>query len=507
MNFANVTKLHRKSREEREEIQAKREPKRALGLFDSTMVVIGVMIGSGIFIVPADMARILGGAGWFLAAWVFAAVLTMAAALSYGELASMLPHAGGMYVYLRGAFSPLWGFLYGWTLFTVIQTGTIAAVAVAFARFLGVLAPAVSESRYLVAPIHLSAHYALTLSTAQLVALLVIALLTATNALGIEYGKIIQNSFSVAKLGALGALILLGLTVGWNASAVHANLATFWQRPAAPHPMSSMGAIVSLLMVFCISQSGSLFAADAWHDITFASEEVKEPRSTLPRALAIGVVIVMLIYLAANIAYLAVLNFSDIQHADHDRVATAMLQQIFPSWGGKGLAVLIMVSTFGCINSLVLAGPRAYYAMARDRLFVPAAGRLNSARVPGWSLLMQGVGDAVLVLLTPSSPVTGYGNLYSDLLDYIISAALLFYILTIAAVVVLRYKRPDAERLYRTPGYPVVPAIYVLGASVVVLCLFIARPATTWPGLALVISGLPVYWLIRRKGSGKADNS
>jgi APA family basic amino acid/polyamine antiporter len=406
-----------------------------------------------------------------------------------------------MYLYLREAYSPLWGFLYGWTLFTVIQTGTIAAVAVAFARFLGVLAPAVSESRYLVAPIRLSAHYALTLSTAQLVALLVIALLTATNALGIEYGKIVQNSFTVAKLGALGALILLGLTVGWNASAVHANLATFWQRPAAPHPMSSMGAIVSLLMVFCISQSGSLFAADAWHDITFASEEVKEPRNTLPRALAIGVVIVMLIYLAANIAYLAVLNFPVIQHADHDRVATAMLQQIFPAWGGKGLAVLIMVSTFGCINSLVLAGPRAYYAMARDRLFIPAAGRLNSARVPGWSLLMQGIWAGLLVLLTTYSPRTGYGNLYSDLLDYIISAALLFYILTIAAVVVLRYKRPDAERLYRTPGYPVVPAIYVLGASTVVLCLFIARPATTWPGLALVISGLPVYWLIRRKGA------
>jgi basic amino acid/polyamine antiporter, APA family len=489
------------TREEREEIQAKRQPKRALGLFDSTMVVIGVMIGSGIFIVPASMARILGGPGWFLAAWVFAAVLTIAAAFSFGELASMMPGGGGMYLYLREAYSPLWGFLYGWTLFTVIQTGTIAAVAVAFARFLGVLAPAVSESRYLVAPIHLSAHYALTLSTAQLVGLLVIALLTATNALGIEYGKIVQNSFTVAKLGALGALILLGLTVGFNASAVHANLATFWQRPVAPHPMSSMGAIVSLLMVFCISQSGSLFAADAWHDITFASEEVKEPRSTLPRALAIGVVIVMLIYLAANIAYLAVLNFPTIQHADHDRVATAMLQQIFPAWGGKGLAVLIMVSTFGCINSLVLAGPRAYYAMARDRLFIPAAGRLNSARVPGWSLLMQGIWAGLLVLLTTYSPLTGYGNLYSDLLDYIISAALLFYILTISAVVVLRYKRPDAERLYRTPGYPVVPAIYVLGASTVVLCLFIARPATTWPGLALVISGLPVYWLIRRKGA------
>ena len=491
------------TREEQEEIQARRKPKRALGLFDSTMVVIGVMIGSGIFIVPAQMARMLGGPGWFLAAWVFAAVLTIAAAFSFGELASMMPGGGGMYLYLREAYSPLWGFLYGWTLFTVIQTGTIAAVAVAFARFLGVLAPGVSESRYLIAPVHLFTHYALTLSTAQLVALLVIGLLTATNTLGIEYGKIIQNSFTVAKLGALAVLILLGLTVGWNASAVHANLGAFWQRPAMPHGATSAVGILSLLMVFCVSQSGSLFAADSWHDITFASEEVKDPRSTLPRALAIGVIIVMLVYLAANVAYLAVLNFSAIQHAAHDRVATAMLQQIFPAWGGKALAAVIMVSTFGCINSLVLAGPRAYYAMARDKLFIPAAGRLNRARVPGWSLAMQGLWAALLVMLTTYSPVTGYGNLYSDLLDYIISAALLFYTLTIAAVVVLRYKRPDAERLYRTPGYPVVPAIYILGASAVVLCLFIDRPATTWPGLVLVVSGLPVYWLVRRAGSGK----
>ncbi len=482
----------------REEIQAERQPKRALGLFDSTMIVIGVMIGSGIFIVPANMARILGGPGWLLAAWVFAAILTIAAAFSFGELASMMPGGGGMYLYLREAYSPLWGFLYGWTLFTVIQTGTIAAVAVAFARFLGVLAPSISESRYLVAPLHLSAHYAITLSTAQLVALLVIALLTATNTLGIEYGKIVQNSFTVAKLGALAALILLGLTAGWNAAAVHANLAVFWQRPAIPQAGGSLTAILSLVVVFCVSQSGSLFAADSWHDITFAAEEVKDPRTTLPRALAIGTVIVMLLYLAANVTYLAVLKFPAIQHAANDRVATAMLEQIFPAWGGKALAMLIMVSTFGCINSLVLAGPRAYYAMARDKLFLPVAAELNRARVPGWSLVMQGVWAGLLVLLTTYSPLKGYGNLYSDLLDYIISAALLFYILTIAAVVVLRYKRPDAERLYRTPGYPVVPAVYILGASTVVLCLFIDRPATTWPGLVLVIAGLPVYWLIRR---------
>jgi APA family basic amino acid/polyamine antiporter len=481
-----------------EATEARREPKRALGLFDSTMVVIGVMIGSGIFIVPADMARILGGPGWLLAAWVFAAVLTIAAAFSFGELASMMPGGGGMYLYLREAYSPLWGFLYGWTLFTVIQTGTIAAVAVAFARYLGVLLPSISESHYLFAPLHLSAHYAITLSTAQLVALVVIALLTATNSLGVEYGKIIQNSFTVAKLGAMAALILVGLTLGWHGSAVHANLANFWQRPPTPHPDTSLVALLSLVVVFCVSQPGPLFSADSWHDITFAAEEVKDPRTTLPRSLALGTVIVMLIYLAANVAYLVVLNFSDIQHANHDRVATAMIEQIFPAWGVQAMAVLIMVSTFGCINSLVLSGPRAYYAMARDRLFFPAAGRLNRARVPGWSLALQGIWAGLLVLLTTYSTSKGYGNLYSDLLDYIISAALLFYILTIAAVVVLRYKRPDAERLYRTPGYPVVPAIYVLGAGVVVLCLFLDRPATTWPGLVLVVCGLPVYFLIRR---------
>jgi len=471
------------------------------------MIVIGVMIGSGIFIVPADMARILGGPGWFLAAWVFAAVLTIAAAFSFGELASMMPGGGGMYLYLREAYSPLWGFLYGWTLFTVIQTGTIAAVAVAFARFLGVLAPSISESRYLIPPIHLSAHYALTLSTAQLVGLLVIALLTATNALGIEYGKIIQNSFTVAKLGALGALIMLGLSVGWNASSVQANLATFWQRPATVHPGGSLVAILSLVMVFCVSQSGSLFAADSWHDITFASEEVKDPRTTLPRSLAIGTVIVMLLYLAANLAYLAVLDFPSIQHAPHDRVATAMLQAIFPSWGGQALAAVIMVSTFGCINSLVLAGPRAYYAMARDKLFFPAAGRLNKARVPGWSLLFQGIWAGLLVLLTTYSPAKGYGNLYSDLLDYVVFSVLIFYVLTIAGLFVLRRKRPDAERPYRAFGYPIIPVLYIVAATTIMLALILYKTDTTWPGLLLVLLGVPVYWLWqKRPGGGPTGN-
>jgi APA family basic amino acid/polyamine antiporter len=416
-----------------------------------------------------------------------------------------------MYLYLREAYSPLWGFLYGWTLFTVIQTGTIAAVAVAFARFMGVFLPTVSESHYLLPALPLSPRYAMTLSTTQLVAVLVIALLTGTNSLGIAYGKLIQNLFTVAKIGAILALVFLGCAFGfkspgWSSTAIHLNFPEFWKLPpqgvlpASPSALPPLiSSILGLVVVLCISQSGALFSADAWHDITFAAEEVKDPRRTLPRSLAIGVVLVMLLYLAANMTYLVALPWTEIQHAPHDRVATAMLAAIFPSWGAKAMALAIMISTFGCINGLVLAGARAYYAMAQDGLFLSAAGKLNRARTPGWSLAMQGAWAAFLVLLTTHTPDGGYGNLYSDLLDYVISAALLFYILTMAAVIVLRRKMPDAERPYKTPGYPVVPAIYIAGGSAIVLCLFIYRPATTWPGLALVLCGLPVYLAVRRR--------
>lgn len=481
-----------------------RRPSRELGLFDSTMIVIGTMIGSGIFIVPAAMSRTVGGPGWLLLAWLLTGLLTVTAALSYGELASILPGAGGMYLYLREAYSPLWGFLYGWTLFTVIQTGTIAAVAVAFARFLGVLARSVSESRYLLAPIHISSRYALTLSSAQLAAIAVILLLTGANALGLKYGKAVQNLFTVAKIGSLLALVVLGLTVGWSREAVRDNLASLWTRPpaSAGAPASALG----ILVVLCIAQAGSLFSADSWHDVTFAAEEVEDPRRTLPWALVIGVGVVILLYLAANVAYLAALPYARMQQAPHDRVATAVLERIFPAWGGQAMALLIMISTFGCINSLVLAGPRVYFAMARDGLFFPAAARLNRARVPGWSLGIQALWSSLLVLLTTYSPATGYGNLYSDLLDYIVSAALIFYILTVAALWALRRKLPGAPPIYRTPGYPFVPAVYLLGAGAIVLCLVRYRPANTWPGLALVLSGLPVYWLIRRS-AGPRRNS
>lgn len=482
---------------------------RELNLFDSTMVVIGVMIGSGIFIVPAEMARNIGSAGWLLVAWALAGLLTVTAALSYGELASMMPRAGGVYVYLREAFSPVVGFLYGWTLFAVIQTGTIAAVAVAFARFLGVLWPAVSEANYIIPPIQIGRSYAVSLSTAQLTAVLVIALLTWTNCNGIRYGKLVQNTFTVAKIGALGGLILLGLILGWNAQAVHGNFGDAW----TPHNVVPITATLSAVSAFglfvaiCVSQSGSLFSADAWHDITFAAGEVKAPAWTVPRALAIGTVAVIALYLLANLAYLVTLPLTAIQHAPSDRVATAMLERIFPGTGSLLMAIAIMISAFGCINSLVLAGSRVYYAMASDGLFVRAASRLNAARVPGWSLIVQGIWSAALVLpRTYSAETKQYGNLYSNLLDYVISAALLFYILTIAGVIRLRRLRPEAERPYRAVGYPLIPAIYIAGASAVLVCLFTYRPETTWPGLLIVLCGVPVYLFSRRRALPPLDD-
>jgi len=471
---------------------------RGLNLFDSVMVTIGVIVGSGIFIVSADMSRMIGSPGWMLMAWVITSVLTMAAAVSYGELASMLPQAGGMYVYLREAFSPLWGFLYGWTLFTVIQTGTIAAVSVAFARFLSVLVPSISESSYIIPPVHISSGYALSLSTAQLVAIAVIMLLTWTNSRGLEYGKIVQNIFTSAKTLALAALILAGLFLGWNSNAVHVNFTDMFRFGAFDPSLGvAAGSIFGLLVALCVAQSGSMFSADSWHDITFIAGEVHDPKKTLPRALIIGTGIALLLYLLANIAYLVVLPLPEIQNAPADRVGSATLEHIFPGRGAVMMAIAIMISTFGCVNSLVLAGPRAYYAMAKDKLFFASAGVLNKARVPGWSLLVQGLWAAFLVLpRTYDTATQKYGNLYSNLLDYVISAALIFYILTIAGVIRLRKTRPDLERPYKVPLYPLIPIFYIVGAATVLIMLFAYRPATTWPGLVIVIAGALVYMVV-----------
>ena len=476
---------------------------RGLGLYDSTMVVVGSMIGSGIFIVSADMARTVGSPGWLLIAWLVAGVLTITAALSYGELAAMMPRAGGQYVYLREAFSPIWGFLYGWTLFLVIQSGTIAAVAVGFARFSGVLVPWIAEDHYLIAPIHLTTGYALSLSTAQLVGVLLIALLTWTNTRGLEYGRIIQNIFTTAKGGALIALILAGLLAGWNAQAVSGNFGDLWSiRGAVPIvPGLTAASTFGLFVALCVAQTGSLFSADAWNNITFTAGEVKDPRRNIPLSLALGTIIVIGLYLLANVAYLVALPFESVQHAASDRVATATLDVVVPGAGAVIMALGIMISTFGCDNGLILAGARAYYAMARDGLFFRRAGELNSARVPAWGLMLQGVWSAALVLPRTFNSSTGaYGNLYSNLLDYVVSAALIFYVLTILGVFRLRSTRPNAERPYKAFGYPVVPALYIAGALTILIVLFAYRASTTWPGLVIVLLGVPVYFLWRRPG-------
>jgi len=474
---------------------------RGLGLFDATMVVVGSMIGSGIFIVSAEMARLIGSPGWLLVAWLITGVLTVAGALSYGELAAMMPRAGGMYVYLRETFSPLLGFLYGWTLFLVIQTGTIAAVAVGFARFMGVLWPEISEERPLFGPRHLTTRYAFSLTTQQLVAVAMIAVLTWTNMRGLQYGKWVQNLFTVSKTGALFALIVLAIVLGWNATAVSDNFGNFWTVRKSTDVIAGLSAVTAfgLFVAVCVSQTGSLFAADSWHDITFTAGEVRNPRRNLPLALLLGAGGVIVLYLLANVAYLVSLPFAAIQNAEEDRVGTAALEQVFPGIAVPIMAVAIMISTFGCNNGLILSGARVYYAMARDRLFFRVSGELNRARVPAWGLLLQGVWAALLVLPRTVKPEGGYGNLYNDLLEYIISAALLFYVLTILGLFRLRAIRPEAERPYKAFGYPVVPALYVIAASVLVIVLLIYRPRTTWPGFVNVLLGVPVYYLWRRQ--------
>jgi basic amino acid/polyamine antiporter, APA family len=472
------------------------EFKRGLGLFDSTMVVVGSMIGSGIFIVSAEMSRYVGSAGWLLVAWALTGALTIVGALSYGELAAMMPRAGGQYVYLREAFSPLVGFLYGWTLFLVIQTGTIAAVAVGFARYFGALVPWIADDNYLIPPLHVSTGYALSLSTTQLVGVLLIALLTWTNTRGLDYGRIIQNIFTTAKTGGLLGLIGVGIFLGWNAPAVADNFGNAWmaRNPLEFGPGLSALTAFGLFIAICLAQTGSLFSADAWNNITFTAGEVKDPRRNVPLSLALGTTIVISLYLLANVAYLVTLPIEAIQKAPGDRVATSTLEVIFPGLGVVLMAVAIMISTFGCNNGLILAGARAYYAMARDRLFFQMSGRLNEAKVPAHGLLLQGVWAAFLVLPRTYNPATNtYGNLYSNLLEYVISAALIFYILTIAGVFRLRKIRPHVPRPYRAVGYPVVPALYIAGAATILVVLFVYRTATTWPGLVIILLGLPAF--------------
>jgi basic amino acid/polyamine antiporter, APA family len=497
---------------------AKNEPGfvRAIGLFDGTMIVVGSMIGSGIFIVAADISRQTGSPGGLLLTWVLTGLLTVSAALSYGELAAMFPHAGGQYIYLREAYSPLWGFLYGWTLFLVIQTGTIAAVAVGFARYLGVLFRSISPTTWVIAPIGLGSKLAISLSVQQLVGVLMIVLLTFLNTQGVRLGKLIQNIFTSAKALSLIGLIILGIFVGRNAGAITENFSHFWAiRGAVPiepganflrgliPTVTAASGVIGLIVAYGVAQVGSLFSADAWNNIGFTAAEVKNPKRDVALSMAFGTVIVISLYCLANLAYLCTLPLEQIQTAPDDRVATAALSAIFGAKGAIVMAVAIIISTFGCNNGLILAGSRVAYAMAKDGLFFKATGKLNAQGVPGTALTYQGVWIVVLILLRTRKPDGTYGNLYSNLLDYVIFAALLFYALTIVGIFVLRVRRPNAERPYKAFGYPLVPLLYIVAATGILGVLLLYETQTAGIGMVIVLLGLPVYWLWHRRSSAQ----
>ncbi len=454
----------------------KRELVRGIGFLDATALVVGSMIGSGIFIVSAKSARVLGSGGWVLAAWAIAGVLTMIAALCCSELAAMMPKAGGQYVFFREAYGPLFGFLFGWTMFLVIQTGTIAAVAVAFAKFLGVVWPAVTEAKTQIGPFSVSA--------AQGVGVAVIAILTASNANGLKTGTATQNVFTFAKLAALLALTVCGLLLAREGAALRAS--GFWEA-VTPEGRALTGA--ALVVALGTAMVGPLFSQSAWNNVTFAGEEVEAPGRTLPRALLAGCLLVTTLYVLANVAYLNVLPLSAIQQAPSDRVATAVATSLFGPAAAGAMAIAIMVSTFGCVNGLILSGARVSFAMARDGLFFRGLQRLNSAAVPRNALWAQALWASVLVL----------SGSYSDLLEYVISADILFYVLLVIAVIVLRRKRPDLPRPFRAPAYPFLPLLYAAAGAVLIAILLVANPRTTWPGYAIVATGVPVYFLWRRR--------
>ena len=457
-----------------------------LKLVDAVMLVVGAMIGSGIFIVSADIARNMNSSGGLLLVWAATGVITLFGALSYGELAAAMPRAGGQYVFLREGLGQMTGFLYGWTLFMVIQTGTIAAVAVAFARFLGVFFPSVSPDVFLsfgtvTLPSGLG-EIQLGLSNQRVVAILVIALLTWVNTRGIREAKWVQNTFTFAKTAALAALVLLGITIGRNADAISTNFTNMF---------TGMPTGTTLVLAFGAAMVGSLFSSDAWNNVTFAAAEVRNPKRNLPIALAVGTATVTGLYLLANVAYLMVLTLPELQNAPQDRVGTLMLQHIFGSSGAYLMAAAILISTFGCINGLILAGARVYYAMANDKLFFDTAGRLSKHNVPTAALIFQGIWTAFLTL-------TGT---YGQLLDYVIFAALIFYALTTLSLFRLRATRPDMERPYKAFGYPIVPGLYMLAAAAIAVILLFAKPAYSISGLFIVLLGIPVYFIWRSRSA------
>jgi len=474
------------------------ELKRRLNLFDSTAIVTGSMIGSGIFIVSADMARTLGSPGWLLLAWVLTGIITLAAALSYGELAAMMPQAGGQYVYLREAFGKLPAFLYGWTLFTVIQSGTIAAVAVAFAKFTGVIFPVISASNWIF-KIGTFSHYNIGLNTENFLAIFSIIFLSWINTSGLEIGKWIQNIFTSTKVLSLLGIILIGIIIGRNHSAITHNMQNIWNvswihKLPTFHIEKLNG--LSVLGALGVAMVGSLFSSIAWDTVTYTAGETINPKRNIPLSLAIGTGIVTLLYILVNISYLSVLPLHGnlngnnvfsrgIQFASNDRVGTACAEMIFGSSGAIFMALLIMISTFGCNNGIILSTARVYYAMAKDNLFFKKAAELNKHSIPEYALITQCIWSCILC-------ITGT---YSDLLDYVIFAVLIFYVLTIIGLIVLRIKKPNAKRPYKAIGYPLVPLIYIIFAIAISIDLLILKPLYTWPGLIIVLLGVPVYYL------------
>lgn len=437
-----------------------------LSLIDCTMLIMGSMIGSGIFIVPAAMSRDLGSPSMLLLAWLVTAILTLLAALSYGELAAMMPKAGGQYVYLREAYNPMFGFLYGWTLFTVIQTGTIAAVAVAFAKFTGVFFPTISAD-----------HQILGIQTQQLLAIIVVWVLTFSNFRNVKSGAFLQNVFTFTKIGAIVFMIGAGLYFAFTN-----------ESPTQDYSIPEASFHLDYWGIFCVAMVGSIFSSDAWNNITFTGSEIEHPQRNLPLSLLIGTGTVLAIYILINWVYLQVLPFEAIQHADNDRVGTLLLETVFGQTGMYFMAVLIMISTFGCINGLTLSGSRVYYAMAKDGLFFKQAAQLNNNQSPQFALIIQAIWTSVLTL----------SGSYGDLLDYVVFAVLLFYILTVAGIFILRKKQPNAERPYRVFAYPYLPILYILLASIICVSLFIYKPTFTYPGLAIVLLGIPIYYVINR---------
>ena len=486
---------------------------KGLGLFDSTMIVCGSMIGSGIFIVSADIVHQVQSPALLLVVWVVAGIMTLIGALSYGELAAAMPQAGGQYVYLRESLGPLWGFLYGWTLLLVIQTATIAAVAIAFAKFTAVLIPWFSAGAWIwklgtVGPWHFwfgaLGPYNVGLNHQNLLAILSIVLLTWINTRGLRIGKIVQNVFTVAKVGSLAGLVIIGF---WSSTLIarQANFTDFWRNAGLwvmhPYPPEHPIWTIGTLSLVAVALVGALFSADAWNNITFTAAEVKNPSRNLPLSLALGTGIVILLYTLANVAYLRVLPITGdpngatavargIEFAADGRVGTAVAEVAFGPAGAIVIAIAILISGFGCNNGLILSGARVYYAMSKDRLFFKSVGKVNKFHAPAAALVVQCIWAAVLCL----------SGTYSQLLDFLIFAVLIFYILTLSGLFILRWKRPDMERPYRAFGYPFLPALYLVMAVFIEIQLLRYKPQYTWPGLIIVLLGVPVYLLWKQAG-------